>query len=417
MKFRYRLKFAVDNMCLHSSKIWEGILLNTITLLILSVVILIMHTSGNFYNETQKAYKEDIKNIGMVHIENEEDYEKCLKFIEYMKTQKYIKMLGTMEDKIENGDSWRTVAEKQANNKEEKDELYNSNSYVETWNVSKDMFSMLSINLEAGYITIDDALRRGYEAVYVGFQYKKMLHIGDVIELNGCEKQGIIAGYIKRNQVIPVMDITEVNKYSIHTTTSLDYGVIEVNETEAGYWNLYFCVNHDYTFDDAKNRLNMLADRENISISVKNLAAVMSSVESSTKDIRRYLLELFFIVAISACVSLTCYQSMQILTRKYEYGILYANGWNQKDIISIILIEIIWKMLIAIILVIPVVALLAKYFFEAVYESQRILTMVIYKNVLVMNVLAGAFMIMLSSVIPIRLIKNHSGAELIGDEL
>ena len=37
-----------------------------------------------------------------------------------------------------------------------------------------------------------------------------------------------------------------------------------------------------------------------------------------------------------------------------------------------------------------------KYFFEAVYESQRILTMVIYKNVLVMNVLAGVFMIMLS---------------------
>ena len=98
-----------------------------------------------------------IKNIGMGQIENEEDYEKCLKFIEYMKTQKYIKMLGTMENKIENGDSWRTVAEKQANNKEEKDELYNSDSYVETWNVSKDMFSMLSINLEAGYITIDDA--------------------------------------------------------------------------------------------------------------------------------------------------------------------------------------------------------------------------------------------------------------------
>ena len=243
------------------------------------------------------------------------------------------------------------------------------------------------------------------------------MHIGDVIELNGCDKQGIIAGYIKGNQVIPVKDITDVNKYSIHTTTSLDYGVIEVNETEAGYWNLYFCVNHDYTFDDAKNRLNMLADRENISIAVKNLAAVMSSVESSTKDIRRYLLELFFIVAISACVSLTCYQSMHILTRKYEYGILYANGWNQKDIIAIILIENIWKMLIAIILVIPVVALLAKYFFEAVYESQRILTIVIYKNVLVINVLAGVFMIMLSSVIPIRLIKNHSGAELIGDEL
>ena len=72
----------------------------------------------------------------------------------------------------------------------------------------------------------------------------------------------------------------------------------------------------------------MLATRENISIAVKNLAAVMSSVESSTKDIRRYLLELFFIVAISACVSLTCYQSMHILTRKYEYGILYANYFN-----------------------------------------------------------------------------------------
>ena len=82
---------------------------------------------------------------------------------------------------------------------------------------------------------------------------------------------------------------------------------------------------------------------------------------------------------------------MNILTRKYEYGILYANGWNQKDIISIILIENIWKMLIAIILVIPVVALLAKYFFEAVQNLTSIVYILLLLNIFYLFIFIKSF--------------------------
>lgn len=73
-------------------------------------------------------------------------------------------------------------------------------------------------------------------------------------------------------------------------------------------------------------------------------------------------------------------------------------------------------MLVSLILVLPVLSIIAKYFFEAIYESQRILNQIMYKNVLPVLILAGAVITAVSSVFPIVLIKKNSASELIGDK-
>jgi ABC-type antimicrobial peptide transport system permease subunit len=128
-------------------------------------------------------------------------------------------------------------------------------------------------------------------------------------------------------------------------------------------------------------------------------------------------MDLFIIVAISACVTLTCYQSMNILTNKYEYGILYANGFNESDMIFIIIMESLIKIIIAIVLVIPILAIVAMRFFQTLFESQRLLNKIIYFNALPGVVIAGLIITSASAIFPIILIKKSSAAELIGDTL
>ena len=66
---------------------------------------------------------------------------------------------------------------------------------------------------------------------------------------------------------------------------------------------------------------------------------------------------------------------------------------------------------------IPVLSIIAKYFFEAIYESQRILNQIMYQNVLPVLILAGLVITAISSAFPIMLIKKNSASELIGDKI
>ncbi len=414
MKFRYRVKFTVDNMLLHSSQMKAGIVMNFITFLVFAIVVLINHTTGNFHKDTQAAFSEDISNVGYIYMDVE-DYEENLNFIDALRSQDYISIAGSFSTYAMSGDDWDEISSKQSMNKRTYNEFSNANTYTEIIAINQNVFGLFDIRLKNGYEEAEEIYEKGYTPLYVGYQYKNMLHIGDVLSTK--EEKYMVAGYIKRNQSMPIDSLVEIDKFSLHTTTSLDYGIVAVTEYEPDYWNVYFGVKDGYNFSDVKYRLRLLAEREKVDIRISNIASVVDAADASTKSIRKYLLDLFIIVAISSCVTLTCYQSMNILTRKYEYGILYANGFNETDMMFIIIMESLFKMIISIMLVIPILAIIAKKFFETIYESQRILNKIIYQDVLSAIILAGLIITAVSSIFPIILIKKNSASELIGDKI
>lgn len=414
MKFRYKVKFTIDNMLLHSSQMKAGIVMNFITFLVFAIVVLINHTTGNFHKDTQAAFSEDISNVGYIYMDAE-DYEGNLTYIEALHSQDYIATAGSFSTYEISGTDWDNISSKQSTNKRTYNEFLNADTYTELIVINQNVFGLFDIRLKNGYEEAEEIYEKGYIPLYAGYQYKNMLHIGDV--LSAKEEKYMVAGYIKRNQDMPIDSLVEIDKFSLHTTTSLDYGIVAVTEYEPDYCNIYFGVKDGYNFSDVKYRLMLLAEREKVDIRVSNIASIVDEADESTKSIRKYLFDLFIIIAVSACVTLTCYQSMNILMRKYEYGILYANGFNETDMIFIIVMENFFKMIISIMLVIPILAIIANKFFETIYESQRILNKIIYQDALSAIILAGLVITAASSLFPVLLIKKNSASELIGDRI
>lgn len=416
MKFRHRVQFTAAHMRIYSSQTKAGIAMDFFTFLIFAVVILINHTTGNFHKDTQAAFTEDISKIGYINLAGfDNGYEEMLRYIAAIQSQDYITMSGSFYTYDISGAGWEDLSAIQGTNKRTYDSFRSADTYTEVISIHYNVWGLFDIDLKKGYIDAAEIYEKGYTPVYVGYKYKNILRIGDV--LADTQENYMVAGYIKRNQTIPIDYLVEADKYMLHTTTSLDYGIIGVADDEPDCSMVYFGVKEGYDFRDVKYRLTLLAERENVDVGIYNIANVMDAVDESTKSVRRYLMDLFVIIAISACITLTCYQSMNILTRKYEYGILYANGFNETDMMFMIIMENLIKMVISIMPVILILEIIAKRFFEAIYESQRILNEIICQAVLPALILAGLMITGVSSVYPVLLIKRNSASELIGDKI
>lgn len=414
MKLRNRIKFAIDNFCMHGNQTKSGIAMHFFSFLLLMVAILIYKMSGSFTEDIQGTLNKDISDVGYIYL-SADNYNDIEDFADLLDTQDYIEYYGSVyTGSIEYfGEATDEIKEMQSTHKRDNDTM--STDYVELIDISDSLFELYDIDFYRGYMEAEEVTSQGYIPIYAGCKYRKILNVGDVIESGDGEKY-MIAGFMKKGQTLPIDDVAYIDSYYINAVTSLDYSFVAVCDYTL-YYSVYFSVKDGYEFDDVKYRLNLLAERENVSdMEIYNIGYVAAATDNSTKAVRKYLLELFLIVGIFTCVILVCYACMNIITEKYEFAVLYANGFNNRDIICIILIEQIIKILIAILLALPVVAVLANLYFEAVYESRQILNEIIFKDCLTGVLLMGVFVIVISMVYPVKFINKKMPGSLMKDE-
>lgn len=149
MKFRHRIKFTIDNISLHGKQVRAGIFMSFFAFLVLGVTIFIFKTTGQFRKDTQKAFAEDISNVGCIEI-NSDDEEKTLDFIARMRTQNYITMVGSISEFEISREEWDAVSTRQSANKRVFDELRDADAYTEVLFVQKDVFPLFDIKLKKG---------------------------------------------------------------------------------------------------------------------------------------------------------------------------------------------------------------------------------------------------------------------------
>ncbi len=415
MKLRYRIKFAADNIRIHGSQTKSGIAMYFFSFLLLMVVILICRMSGSFTGDICKTLNRDISDVGYIYL-SADDYNDLTDFVSALDTQDYLEYYGTVETcgmDYYNGEKAGEIKEIQSTHKRDSGSM--SDDYIEMIDISVSLFGLYDIKFYDGYMETEDVISQGYIPVYAGCKYRKILNTGDVLE---CDNGGkyMIAGFIKSGQTLPIDDAYAMDSYYTNVVTSLDYAFIDVCEY-VSYYEIYFCAKEGYEFDDVKYRLNLLAERENVSeMGIYNIGAIAEATDDSTKSVRKYLLELFLIAGIFTCVILVCYACMNMIAEKHEFAIMYANGFNNRDIICIILIEQIVKILVAVLISLPVVVVLANMYFEAVYESKRILNEIIFKDCLIGVLLMGVLVTVISMIYPVKFINKKTPGSLMKEE-
>lgn len=413
MKNRYRLKFAFDNMLLHAKQMLACVILYIITLLLFAVIIVMNKMTGGFREDVQAALKNDVSRLGYVSMDGNYDYENQSAFIEYVRQLDGIETIGAWNIGINQENNFSFLAAIQKSNKQNLDGEIPSDDYLEIIYMGMDAWNLFGFDLCEGIPPDENGNFDTTIFLYLGYQYRDALNIGDILTSDNGNYTYKVAGFFDQGETIAVNDLYLLDKFYLYSACSLDYAVIAVAEEDfvSGF---YFSVSDGYSYDEVEKNIMILAENAHTYAALYKIDAVLTAAEKSLKPVNAYLIQLFIVVGFTACIVLTCYQTMNIIMRKSEYGIMYASGISTKDLLYMIVFENVIKMVISIIIMLPILTWMALKFFMVSYSAGYIIRRVIAQNVIVMSMIVGIIITGLSSIIPILTIKRYSPVELIG---
>jgi ABC-type antimicrobial peptide transport system permease subunit len=151
-----------------------------------------------------------------------------------------------------------------------------------------------------------------------------------------------------------------------------------------------------------------------MSVTVKNIGALLRAAEESMKPVNKYLIQILLVVGMTTCMVITCFQTMTIIMQKSDYGIMYANGFSNTDLIVIVFMENVIKMVLALLILFPIMLLLSRSVFTSSYQDRYTIYTILFNNIGWKLILIGMGMTILSSIIPVATIKKYTPVELIG---
>ena len=408
MKIKYKIKFAIDGMLLHGRKLVGNIALCVLTILLIAVFFLMNEMNANLRKDLEETLKNDCDKAGYV-IKNDIYGVESVTALDLMELE-CIDAAGEWHVLGCTLESLSSLREIQQNHVQE--EMNYEMGYLETIDLDATAWGMFRFSLCEGMEPGEVAYEQDMNVLYLGYQYKDKIPVGTVFS----DETGdyVVAGILDRGCTIPDESLHLLSKFSVSSAYSLDYAVINVLFQDSDVGITYFSVEDGYTFEDAADALQQLAKEKNISLTVSSIDAKLTTVEQSLKPINQYMVQILFVIGITLCIVFTCFQTVAIILRKSEYGILYANGATTRDLVDIIIIENVIKFLISIIIIIPLLLLIAKHFFVISYADSHVIQSIILKSISWRVLIIGFLVVIVSAIIPVHTIKKYAPVELIG---
>jgi hypothetical protein len=382
---------------------------------------------GHFYNKTSKAFQKNLSNIGYIYYDGEIEASSQEKkeFVEEIKQLDCIDNVGDWHiDSMNIADTDTSscisqIMKLQMNKKLEDGISDDEQSTLEMITINSGGWNLFNINLSSGdeperqFEVYDDV----YGLLYLGSRLKGIADVGDRIEIYN--QVYVVAGFLEPGSIIADPYVKDVNKFSLYTTMPLDYEVVNVyNDSYYGTSDsFYFSVNDGYTYKDAKENLTILIEKMNVDAHISNISSVIDNVEREMLPVNRYLLQILVVVGLTACIVLTCFQVMNILIQKSEFGILYSSGVGLKDMIIITFMENLLKFIGSMVVLVPFFTVVAlKCFSIVTYAAKCNIYQVLVHNVIGQVILIGVLIASISSILPVVLICGYSPVELMGDK-
>lgn len=409
MKLKYQIKFALDSMLLQGKQLIISILIGCVVLLLIASIFLMKEMNSKLRPKLEDTLKMGCINIGYVTRNDDMDEDITSEILEL--------------NCIDAAGSWQVISSEEEHLKDFRSiqkgnvqlEANCNNNYLEIIVMGTSAWNLFDLSLSAGQSPDQVINNQEYTLLYLGSEYGKYYDVGTILK-NEQDKnldKYIVAGIFEPGNKIATADMNLINKFTISSTYPLDYAVIEVSQ----HWDnpfTYFSVKEGYTFEDAEDAIIQWAKEESISVTISNIDALLTSVEQSLKPINRYMEQIIIVVVLSICIILTCFQSMNILMRQSEYGILYANGVTTRDVVFMILFENSLKFLVSSIIMFPIALHISKTRFLASYGDSYIIRRILLTSVCPKLLFLVLGMIMVSSIIPIYFIKKQDTVALIG---
>ncbi len=269
--------------------------------------------------------------------------------------------------------------------------------------ITKGMMEIVELEFQAGGIVREEDREQGVFYVYLGSDYKD-IEVGSRFYVEDWDGYIVVAGIIKEGEEFlheNILNLLNENSVASYNTDCMVFLETIANVED----KMLFKVKDGYTIEYAIEEINKLYDDSGLHNRIYSLEDELVKNEKNYHKLNMVNRELLFVLLLTVVVVQTCVCISNFISKKRDYGILYSNGINNKDMINILIVQNI--ILFSLCAVISIA--IGSFFLENI----NLLEMKYIKHVL-LKVGAVVFtMLVVSIIIPSIYISKHKTVDLI----
>jgi len=335
MKSLKLLKLSIDNLLLNLSKSISYILVFSISLILISFAIFTSQGIQLAYNICNRTLTNGMNNSGVVRVMSHDiASERGINFVNELMGIDAIESIGYCV--LAGNNSFRDLVKIQDGHAQNYE--YTLTGNLEILFMSPSLWNLCDIEISNGTLPQNLEFSRNHFFLYLGSAYNETIEIGKIYEYNGLSYE--VMGFIKEGGEWINPQI--VNGFNVSTISfGLEYAVIMLDDMPASSALLF---STEHSMIETQNLIKELADKHGFEIAIGTLQSLYEETASDNEVLLSYLLQLIFIVLISAIIIMTCLSVVTIYSNRNLYGIFLSSGFFQSDIIKMLGFEMCVKM-------------------------------------------------------------------------
>ena len=218
----------------------------------------------------------------------------------------------------------------------------NSPEISEVIYVDAQFFNMLNTNITASMFEISND---EYLPVYVGYEYKNILPLENVLTLSRTNQKYVIKGYIQNEKWLNNDDFISFAPISLDNKFIIPFSELDkkdniTQESTNGKIFIYLG-NNESDKNKYIQEINTYAEENGIKLNITSVNELIDNYKNANQNIINSNIFLAIMVSICAITSIISTISILVLMRKKEYGIKIAFGYTKKKIIFSLITEVI----------------------------------------------------------------------------
>lgn len=401
MSFGSILKFAWRNMFRKGSHLLAGIIYGTCMFFIIAVLTLMTAMNSSLLSDIKNVTGYRADKVFYASCDNMSSGGK-VNLGKDISSISGVKYAGNLEYIDATDQCLRELMDIQDGHCE-KDRTHDPYS-LETVYMDKGIWDMCHITLSEGKLNTDESGR-----LYLGCQYRGRVKLGTEY-INGAGQKYTVSGFIKKGSYVIDDNLSMLDTRSSVASIPLDYAVVQVNDSFL--FSDSFCLFvSDKDADSVKSSISELSENYGENVILKNVGSVIADLNRRSEPARRMLIILLILVTGMTSIMMVCFQLSRIISEERNMGIYYSSGMSDSDISKIYTAESVIRLMAALILSIPLI-LVPSYLMIHVYAEYERLKILLLTRALPLELILLAAVVLISSALPLQVIKKLSPMEL-----
>lgn len=356
------LKYTFNNVALHLYRNIQYILTLSLSIILISFAFITFFGLNSAYDACNRVLSAGLKNSGTIRsLDHKLISDEGLAFLDELQSRDIIDSFGSSD--LRGNDILTDLVDTQRGHTQNYG--YELSEVLEVLTMNPSLFDFCNINISEGEsISNLDFSDESLIYLYLGHAYKNNVELGKIYQSNYSTSYKV-AGFLGQDSRWINPNIALLFD-SAKPTFNLDYAVImliKYPNTDSIFFNT------ENNFEETRKLILEAANAHGFTVAVGSLQTVYDTASTDNEIIADYIKQLTGIVLLSSIIIMSCLSTVMIYYNKAQYGIFLAVGFSEKDIIKMLVFEMLLKILFSLMLAFPIARFLSINWFAGAETS------------------------------------------------